>query len=125
MSAWAYVAAIAGCGAGATLRYSLGWLDRRRVFPWPTILANLLGSALMGAVLAAGADALLSPSWTFALGTGTAGGLSTFSSLAVDVAVLWKDGRRRSAAAYVALTVALGLAAAWGGYALAHALGLA
>ncbi|WP_296666298.1 CrcB family protein [Demequina sp.] len=123
MSPWAYAAAILGCGVGACLRYSLGWLDARKVFPWPTIVANVLGSALLGAVLAGGADALLSPGWMFALGTGVAGGLSTFSSLALDVVVLWKDGRRSAATTYVAATLVLGLGAAWIGYALAHGMG--
>ncbi|WP_062384242.1 FluC/FEX family fluoride channel [Demequina iriomotensis] len=121
MSAWAYAAAILGCGLGACVRFSLGWLDTRKAFPWPTILANVLGSAVLGAVLAAGDDALLSPAWTFALGTGVAGGLSTFSSLAVDVVVLAKDGRRGAVMGYVASTAALGLAAAAAGYAVTSA----
>ncbi len=122
MTVWVYLAAIVGCGVGAMLRFSLGWLDRRKVFPWPTIAANMLGSALLGAVLAGGADAILSPSWSFALGTGAAGGLSTFSSLAVDVTVMWKDGRHGAATGYVALTLVLGLGAAWAGYGIAHGL---
>ncbi|WP_062380392.1 fluoride efflux transporter FluC [Demequina pelophila] len=122
MSGWAYVAAILGCGLGACARFALGWLDARRTFPWPTVAANALGAALLGAVVAAGDDALLSPAWTFALGTGVAGGLSTFSSLAVDVVVLAKAGRRGAVAAYVGATLAVGLAAAWAGYALVRAL---
>ncbi len=123
MSGWASLAAILGCGLGACVRYSLGWLDARKTFPWPTILANLLGSAMLGCVLAAGDDALLTPAWTFVLGTGVAGGLSTFSSLAVDVVVLAKDGRVRAAAGYVVATFALGLAGATAGYLLVASLG--
>lgn len=119
MSAWAYAAAILGCGLGACVRFALGWLDARRTFPWPTIAANVLGSALLGAVLALEDAGSLSAGAAFALGTGVAGGLSTFSSLAVDVLVLWKDRRRPAALGYAAATLALGLAAAWAGYALA------
>lgn len=117
MSVAAYAAAVVGCGVGAMLRFSLGWLDRRKVFPWPTIVANILGSALLGAVVAWSDAGALSAGVAFALGAGVAGGLSTFSSLAVDVAVLWMDGRRRDALAYVGLTFALGLCAAWAGHA--------
>lgn len=122
MSAWAYVAAILGAGLGSCARFALGWLDTRKVFPWPTILANALGSALLGGVLAAGDDAALTAAWTFALGTGVAGGLSTFSSLAVDVLVMWKDGRRRGAVGYAVATLVAGLAAASAAYALVAAL---
>ncbi|MDN4478249.1 CrcB family protein [Demequina sp. SYSU T00039] len=122
MSVWAYLAATLGVGVGACVRFSLGWLDRPKTFPWPTILANLLGSALLGAVLALSDGGALSPGATFALGTGVAGGLSTFSSLAVDALVLWRDGRRTAATAYLAGTLVLGLASAAAGFAVADAL---
>ncbi len=122
MSVWAYLAAVLGCGVGASARFALGWLDRRRTFPWPTILANALGSLLLGAVLAAAASGSLGAAAAFALGTGVAGGLSTFSSLAVDALVLWKDARRGAAAGYLLLTSSLGLLAAAGGYGAVTAL---
>ncbi|WP_062317614.1 FluC/FEX family fluoride channel [Demequina maris] len=122
MTGWAYAAAILGCGLGACVRFSLGWLDRRRTFPWPTILANVLGAALLGAVVAAGDDALLSPGWAFALGTGVAGGLSTFSSLAVDIVVMLKDRRHHATAQYVLATCVLGMGAAGAGFAVVTAL---
>lgn len=122
MSAWTYLAAVLGCGLGACARFSLGWLDRRKTFPWPTIAANALGSALLGVVLALAEGGSLTPAATFALGTGVAGGLSTFSSLAVDGLVLWKDGRRGAAVGYLGATLALGLAAAAAGFGLGRAL---
>ena len=122
MSGWASLAAVLGCGLGASVRFALGWLDRRRTFPWTTILANVLGSALLGAVLAMTQGGGLSTTAAFVLGTGVAGGLSTFSSLAVDAVVLWKDGRRPAALAYLAATLALGLLAAAAGFAVAQAL---
>lgn len=122
MSAWVYLAAVLGCGAGACVRFSIGWLDRAKTFPWPTIAANALGAALVGAVMALADDALLTPGWTFALATGVAGGLSTLSSLAVDVVVLAKDRRARAAVAYLALTLTLGVGAAWVAYAVAASI---
>lgn len=132
MTAWAYGAALLGCGLGACLRFALGWLDVRKVFPWPTIAANALGSALLGVALALGEGAapglgdaaapVLDPAWVFILGAGVAGGLSTFSSLAVDAVVLAKEGRGPAAVTYLAVTLAVGLAAAWGAYAVALGL---
>ncbi len=116
MSVTAYVAALLGCGLGAMVRYSLGWLDRSKRFPWPTIVANILGATLLGGVAAAASAGSLGTAAAFALGTGVAGGLSTFSSLAVDALVLWKDSRRGAASGYLLLTLTLGIAAAGAGY---------
>lgn len=106
------LAASAGTGVGAVLRYLAGRIDHPQSFPWPTIVVNGLGSVLLGALLALDADGALGAGALYVLGGGLAGGLTTFSSLAVDTIVLFKDGRREAAAAYLAATLAVGVAGA-------------
>lgn len=75
------------------------------------LLVNVLGSALLG-VLVGLAGAGLVPPWLFLLlGTGLCGALTTWSTLAV---LTWEIGRRAPgrAAAYLLLSVVLGVAAA-------------
>lgn len=110
------LAAAAGTGAGAVLRYLAGRIDHPQSFPWPTILVNALGSILLGALLALEARGALGANALYVLGGGLAGGLTTFSSLAVDAIVLFKDGRRSDAAAYLAATLVVGIAGAGAGW---------
>lgn len=107
-----------GCAIGAMARFALSLLSHRWRFPWHTLIANTLAAALVGAV--AGAPDL-SEGWQLALGVGLGGGLSTFSTLAVDAV---NEFRRswRAGTTYLALTFALGVAAAWAGFMAAEAL---
>ncbi|MES1170771.1 MAG: CrcB family protein [Actinomycetota bacterium] len=115
MSAWVYVAAIVACGAASAARYALGLLRRPHQFPWPTVVANVIGSAVLGAAARAVHDG--SPEWVLVvLGVGIAGGLTTFSSLALDAVTLWHGDRRGGAAVYLGVTMASGIAAAWLGW---------
>jgi CrcB protein len=60
------------------------------------------------------------PEWVLVvLGVGLAGGLTTFSSLALDAVNLWAGGRRRACVGYLAVTMAAGVTAAWLGWTLA------
>lgn len=118
MSAWAYLVAIIACGIGASARYALGLARRPHQFPWPTLVANVVGSAVLGAAAAAvinnGA-----PGWVLVVfGAGLAGGLTTFSSLALDAVTLWGQAQRRGAVAYLGATLAAGVLAAWLGWSL-------
>jgi CrcB protein len=118
MSAWAYLAAILACGVGALGRYALGLARKPHHLPWPTLAANVVGSAVLGA--AAGAVHNGAPAWVLVVaGAGLAGGITTFSSLALDAVTLWGGGRRRGAVGYLAATMALGVVAAWLGWLLA------
>lgn len=107
-----FIAAVLGCGTGAVLRYGISRLDRHGAFPWPTIVSNVLGSALMGAVGAAVIEGNAGVGWLIVLGAGLGGGLSTFSTLAVDAVILWRDKRAVSTVAYLLASLVSGLAAA-------------
>jgi fluoride exporter len=72
--------------------------------PAGTLLVNLVGSFALGVVTGAAV-----PAWVLAVvGAGFCGGLTTFSTVAVQAV----ERRRRSAAAYLAVTVVLGLVVA-------------
>jgi CrcB protein len=77
-----------GGGAGAVCRYSLTLIAAKYIgsrFPWGTLLANLVGCLLIGIAFAlAERSVLLSPSARLFFMTGFLGGLTTFSSFALE-----------------------------------------
>lgn len=97
----------AGGALGAVLRWGLelavpttaGW-------PWGTLLVNVLGCAAMAGLLLVGEHRSY-PAWVRpGLGTGLLGGFTTFSTYAVQVAVLGTAGPLL-AAGYLVLTPVL------------------
>jgi CrcB protein len=70
-------------------------------FPWPVLLINVAGSALLGVVLARGVQ----PALRDGIGIGFCGGFTTFSTFAVEVATFMRDDRVVMAAVYAAVSV--------------------
>jgi CrcB protein len=101
-----------GAAVGAPARFALGTLLDGR-FHTGTLVANTLASLGLGLCVGWGVDA---SSYALA-GTGFCGGMSTYSSFAVQA----RDQGRRLGTAYVVVTIVLGLAAAALGYAVAQA----
>ena len=102
-----------GAAVGAPLRYLAGDLLDRRLH-WGTLTVNLLGSAILGALVGAAVDGHAMA----LLGTGFCGGLTTYSSFAVQSV---QAGPRRGAA-YAVITVTGCLAAATLGHLVATLL---
>lgn len=107
------LAILAGGIAGALARAGLAELlpGNGRSWPWATFVVNLVGTALLG-YFATRLQERLPPS-TFRrplLGTGFCGALTTFSTLQLDALKLAHHGHGGLAAAYVAATLAAGLA---------------
>lgn len=102
----------AGGGLGAGLRHLLTEVAEPSVaagLPWATLGVNLLGAALLGAVVALRGRW---PVWTGpALATGTCGALTTFSTFAVEVVEMARVGRTAVAGLYAVLTVGGAIAA--------------
>lgn len=121
MSPLLYLAAAMACGLGAVVRYSLTKFRHAWKLPWPTLIANALGSLALGAVAHIAVTSPHADELMLIVGGGFAGGLTTFSSLAVDAVVLWRDERRTHAVGYLATTLAAGLLFAALGWALASA----
>jgi fluoride exporter len=83
-------------------------------WPWATFAANIAGTLILGWVVVARAR------WRPLAGTGFCGALTTFSTLQVQLVELGDDGHVPLAAAYLAVSVACGLAAAAAGARLAR-----
>jgi len=109
----------AGGAAGATLRWAL--LDLGGDAFRPALLAvNVLGCFVLGIALALPAEATQRRHALLhdGVGIGFCGGLTTFSTLAVEVAELGRDGHAGTGATYLGLSVTLGLGAVLLGAAL-------
>ena len=110
----------AGGAIGTSARYGTALVipPRSGAYPVATFLVNVAGAVILGAVaeLPAGllpAHELSRP----AIGTGFCGGLTTFSTMSLEIYQLW-PGQPEIAAAYAAASLAAAPACAWAGVAL-------
>ena len=87
--------------AGAALRWAVLTTVEPGSFPWPVLVINIVGSLLLGAVLA---EEWVHPSARLVLhdlaGIGFCGGLTTFSTFAVEIVDLTRDGHLGTAVVY-------------------------
>lgn len=116
LALWAGVAALGG--VGAVLRFGVDWLVSLRFgfrFPYGILAVNVSGAFLLGILSGSG---LRGHAYLLA-GAATLGSYTTFSTWMLDTQELEARGQRRGAVVNVALSLALGLAAA----ALGHAIG--
>jgi CrcB protein len=111
-------------GLGAVSRAALsGWLNPKVLgsgMPWGTIAANLIGSLLIGVLI--GLSGRLPEPWRSALTTGFLGGLTTFSTLNLEIVEMISDGSPGLAALNLALQIVLGLVGAAVGLLIGRAL---
>jgi fluoride exporter len=116
---------IAGAALGAPLRYLTDLFVQSRhdgLMPWGTLAVNVSGSLLLG-VVAGFVDATGGHEWLLALlGTGFCGALTTFSTFSFETLRLIEENAFVHATANVVLSVAGGVVALFGGWALATAL---
>ena len=106
------VTAIAvGGAAGATLRWALVISVESGRFPWPVFALNVVGSVLLGVLLAVERS---HPSARIALhdagGIGFCGGLTTFSTFSLEVVNLARDDATWLAVTYAAASVVAAVA---------------
>lgn len=108
-------------GALARDAVSLAWPAPDGTVPWATVVINLSGSLVLGALLVLLAEQF--PRNRFArplLGTGVIGAYTTFSTFTVQAAELVRDGHDVAAVVYLAVSLVGGVAAAAGGVAAAR-----
>jgi fluoride exporter len=106
---------------GAPLRFLTDKAVQRRhdsVFPWGTLVINISGSFILGALGAASVHHHLPADLSLLLGTGFCGGLTTFSTFSFETVRLMEDGSLAEAGLNAVGSLALGLAAAALGYGL-------
>jgi len=103
-------------GAGARYAAGLAWPTPSGAFPWTTVVINVVGCALMGALMVLTHERFATPPWLRPfLGTGVLGGFTTFSTYAVDVDRLGRSDSVPTAAATFVLTLVLAVFAVWAG----------
>ncbi len=114
---------IAGAGAlGALARYGIGQAAGTRSFPWATLAVNLLGAFALGLLMTVAVDRGWDPNLVAAAAVGFLGAFTTFSTFAWEGVGLLRADRLLAAAAYVGVSVTLGLAAAAAGLRVGEAL---
>ena len=114
------LAVAVGGALGAVLRQltSVSLAGRGRI-PWGVLVVNVVGSFIAGGALSLPLD----PTVQLIIVSGVCGGLTTFSTFAVETIQLVSEGKHRTAAASVALNIALAVPAALLGVAVASLLG--
>ena len=108
----------AGGGIGSVMRYmvSLLWMHlslhprfSQTVFPWPTLVVNVLGCLVISLIYQHSERWGLSPETRLLLTTGLCGGFTTFSTFSYEALTLIRSGYTCAFLAYIALSVVLGL----------------
>jgi fluoride exporter len=103
----AYLLVGLGGAAGAMARYGVGRLVPITGFPIATLLINIMGSFLMGVLIAVLSRVLVE--WSnevrLLLAVGVLGGFTTFSSFSLDVVTLAQRGEWVAASGYIFLSV--------------------
>ena len=114
-----------GGAAGSLARFYMVVALKRidTLFPWGTLLVNLLGSFLIGAVWAWFLDRPGTPEWVrVGLMTGVLGGYTTLSSVSLETVLLVESGAWGPAALNVAANLGLGVLACLAALALCRPL---
>jgi len=115
-----------GGGVGSLLRWGVGKIfasETEGGIPWSTVIINITGAFVIGYL-----SVLFSIEWHDRYGsflksgilTGLLGGYTTFSTMQLDAAKMFRGGSGGKAAGYLIVQVAVGIAAAGLGAALAR-----
>ncbi|GAA1907570.1 fluoride efflux transporter FluC [Williamsia serinedens] len=116
---------LVGGAVGTASRYGVELLLPHRGVGWPTgtFVINLVGAALLGALLESltrlGPDSGWRRRARVLVGTGGCGAFTTYSTLALETSLLARDGATATAAGYAIGSVIGGIVAAWLGIVLA------
>lgn len=110
------VAVFVGGGIGAVVRAALGKALETQpgTWPWATFIVNMVGAFLLGYFSTRLLERLPASSYRRPfLGTGLCGGLTTFSTMQVEIVKIFEDG-------YLALGIGYASASIVGGLVVLH-----
>jgi CrcB protein len=104
---------------GSILRYLISHyinISTHSTFPFGTLTVNVVGSFLIGIIIAAALEGDLNKSMRMLLATGFCGGFTTFSSFSYEFFSLLQHEQTGYALLYAAASFVLGLAFVWLGF---------
>ncbi|PFG58715.1 camphor resistance protein CrcB [Vibrio sp. ES.051] len=111
-----------GGAFGACSRYLISELCvivLGRGFPYGTLIVNVVGSFIMGLLIAAfESEHLATEPWRQVIGLGFLGALTTFSTFSMDNVLLMQQGAFFKMGLNIFLNVVLSISAAWIGFQL-------
>lgn len=111
-----------GGAFGACSRYLISELCvflLGRGFPYGTLTVNVIGSFIMGLLIAAFENEMLATDpWRQIIGLGFLGALTTFSTFSMDNVLLMQQGAFFKMGLNILLNVTLSISAAWVGFQL-------
>lgn len=114
----AYIAI--GGAVGACSRYLISDLMVSLLgkgFPYGTLLVNILGSFIMGLLMAAIATGMIQEQpWRQIIGLGFLGALTTFSTFSMDNVSMLQQGEFVKMGVYILSNVILSITVAWVGF---------
>ncbi|HOF88571.1 MAG TPA: fluoride efflux transporter CrcB [Armatimonadota bacterium] len=90
---------------GTWARFGMTGLNRP-AFPGGTLLVNVVGCLVMGAVLRGIETGMVKSEWRLFLGIGFLGAFTTFSTFSAETLALLHKGSINTALLYIGLTVA-------------------
>jgi CrcB protein len=120
-----YLIIFAGAGLGGMARHAVNMAAARLgyAFPWGTLAVNVVGSFLMGVLVAWFALRTGVPQHVkLFLTTGVLGGFTTFSAFSLDAALMWERGALAELALYVGASVILAVVGLFAGMAAVRLL---
>ncbi|MEO8762665.1 MAG: fluoride efflux transporter CrcB [Ginsengibacter sp.] len=107
-----------GSCIGGISRYLLSQFIQNKllsVFPFGTMIVNIIGCFLIGIVFGLSERGSFSMEWRLFLATGVLGGFTTFSAFSNETVSLLRDGQLWQAFTYIACSVIIGLLATFSG----------
>ncbi len=107
-----------GAAFGGVVRYiiSESMVTHTGRFPFATFMINILGSFLLGLILAISLRHGMTTSTKLFWTVGFCGGFTTFSTFSMETLRLLEHGHMTIAITYTVSSVVFGIAAAWVGY---------
>ncbi|MFT3794199.1 fluoride efflux transporter CrcB [Flavobacterium sp.] len=108
-----------GGAIGSVLRYLTSVVTQKyvsSVFPWATLITNIIGCFLIGLLMGwLSKNQMEDSNLKWLLVTGFCGGYTTFSAFGFENISLLQNHHSAMAFGYIALSIIAGLLAVWGG----------